>query len=115
MFQQNPSLSAAAGRSIRKVGSRAGRKSNSPLELFLAGKIRSIIGTAGTSVFCHLRIRAERPHFVDLSVRHMPGDDMSRFLIQFNPVFDHFHSVEVVLTGTTAAVVHSWNHKERDG
>src|SRR5262249_9219151 len=50
-----------------------------------------------------------------LSVRHMPGDDLSRFLILFNPVFDHFHSVEVVRTGTTAAVVHSWNHKERDG
>src|SRR5262249_37274168 len=139
MCQQNLSPSVEADRLIKKVGPRTARKSRGPrgkegtrgqplkahggcplvpslpLGPLLPAKICSIISAAGAFVFRHLRIRAQRPRFVDLSVRHMPGEDLSWFLPLFNPIFDDFHFVEVVGTGPTAAVVHSWNHKKSDG
>src|SRR5262245_20447901 len=123
MCRQNLSPSVEADRLIKKVGPRTARKSRGTpnvggcphCPLLLADKICSIISAAGAFVFRHLRIRAQRPRFVDLSVRHMPGEDLSWFLALFNPIFDDFHFVEVVGTGPTAAVVHSWNHKKSDG
>src|SRR3989442_5123667 len=75
-------------------------------------EIPRIINTSAAFVRRNLRVRAQWPSPIHLSVRPMGGDDLIGCFSFFDPLLECRHRVEAIWSLSSAAMLHARHHEQ---